>query len=127
MKKLKFGHYYLIFFVAFLVFIQSRHLYIQNEINKDGKYIVVKFISRIEKRKTIDFNFSFYLNGKLDTTNASGITRDILTLKAKEKIIDSLKVNSYYFAKWNLKHPEILIVNPEKQVTDSMLIKQFGF
>ncbi|OAZ04126.1 hypothetical protein [Flavobacterium succinicans] len=127
MKKLKFGHYYLIFFVAFLVFIQLRHLYIQNEINKDGKYIVVKFISRIEKRKTIDFNFSFYLNGKLDTTNASGITRDILTSKAKEKIIDSLKVNSYYFAKWNQKHPEILIVNPEKQVTDSMLIKQFGF
>ena len=127
MKKLKFGHYYLIFFVAFLVFIQLRHLYIQNEINKDGKYIVVKFISRIEKRKTIDYNFSFYLNGKLDTTNASGITRDILTSKAKEKIIDSLKVNSYYFAKWNPKHPEILIVNPEKQVTDSMLIKQFGF
>ena len=127
MKKLKFGHYYVILFVSFLVFFQLRHIYIQNEIRKYGKNIVVKFISRIEKRKTIDFNFSFYVNSRLDTTNASGITRDILTSKTEEKIIDSLKVNSCYFAKWNPKHPEILIVNPAKQVTDSLLIKQFGF
>ena len=127
MKKLKFGHYYVIIFVSLLVFIQIRHIYVQNEIRNNGKKIVVKFVSRIEKLKTIDFNFSFYVNGKLITTNASGITRDILTSKKEEKIIDSLKVDSYYFAKWNPKHPEILIVNPEQKVNDSMLIKQFGF
>ena len=104
-----------------------RHIYIQKEIENKGEKIVVKFVSRIEKRKTIDFNFSFYVNGKLITTNASGITRDILTSKKEEKIIDSLKVDSYYFAKWNPKHPELLIVNPEQKVNDSILIKQFGF
>ncbi len=127
MKNLKFGHYYLILFIGFLVFVQLRHLYIKKQIKEKGENIVVKFISRIDKSKSIDFNFSFYVNGKLDTTSASGITRDILTSTAEKNIIDSLKINSYYWAKWNPKYSENLIVSPEKKVNDSIVIKQFGF
>lgn len=127
--KLSFGHYYLLLFISAIAFIQVRHNYIQNKIKSNGKYIVVKFISKIEKRKSTDYNFSYYINGKLDTTNATGLHKNYYFISSSRKIEfkGDLKIGAYYLAKFNPKYPERIIVNPEKQITDSLLIKKFGF
>ncbi|MCF6142511.1 hypothetical protein L1S34_14560 [Flavobacterium sp. K77] len=127
--KLSFGHYLLIFFISVIVFIQVRHNYIQNKVESDGKYIVVKFISKKEKRKSTDYNFSYYVNGKLDTTNATGLYKNYFIASSSREIEfkGDLKIDSFYLAKFNPKYPERIIVNPEKIITDSKLIKKFGF
>ncbi|MDI9312550.1 MAG: hypothetical protein QM535_20230 [Limnohabitans sp.] len=127
--KLSFGHYYLILFISVIVFIQVRHNYIQNKVKSDGKYIVVKFISKREKRKSTDYNFSYYVNGKLDTTNATGLYKNYYVASSSREIEfkGDLKIGTYYLAKFNPEYPERIIVNPEKEITDSLLIKKFGF
>ena len=127
--KLSFGHFLLILFIGAIIFIQVRHNYIQNEIKINGKYIVAKFISKVENRKSTDYNFSYYINGKLDTTYATGLHKNHYIASAAREIEfkGDLKIGSYYFAKFNPKYPERIIVNPEKIITDSILIRKFGF
>ena len=114
--KLSFGHFFLIFFIGAIIFIQVRHNYIQNKIKNKGKYIVAKFISKVENRKSTDYNFSYYINGKLDTTYATGLPKNYhIASSAREiEFKGNLKIGSYYLAKFNPKYPERIIVKPKK-------------
>ena len=127
--KLSVGHYYIIILISVFALIQIRHNYIQNEIENEGKNIVAKFISKIENRKSTDYNFSYFINHKLDTTSASGLHKNYYIASSGREIEfkGDLKINSYYLAKFNPKYPERIIVIPEKEITDSVLIKKFGF
>ncbi len=127
MKKLKFGHYYVIIFILLLGFLHFRGVGIQNEIKNIGKDIVVKFVKKKRFPKTTDFYFSYYVKDSLITTSASGIKYDIFNSDNETESIDNLEINSYYSAKFNPKYPNDIIVNPFKKITDTLEIKKYGF
>ena len=126
MRKFNAGHFFA-FFLIIIVFLHFRGVGIQNEIEKDGKDIVVKFVKKKSYPKTTDFYFSYYFNDSLITTSGSGIKYDILNTKEETESINRLEINSYYLAKFNPKYPKNIIVNPNKKITDTLEIKKYGF
>lgn len=127
MKNLKFGHYYIISFILLFVFLHFRGVTIQNEIKNLGKDIVVKYVKKKSYPKTTDFYFSYYVDDSLYTTSGSGIKYDILNSDEETQSIDNLKIKSYYLAKFNPKYPDIIIVNPDEKITDTLEIRKYGF
>lgn len=127
MKNLKFEHYFIIFLILLFGLLHFRGVRIQNEIKNLGKDIVVKYVKKKSCPKTTDFYFSYYLDDSLYTTAGSGIKYDILNSDEETRSIDNLKIKSYYLAKFNPKYPNSIIVNPNKQITDTLVIEKFGF
>ncbi|MGL2986189.1 hypothetical protein ACSVH5_01210 [Flavobacterium sp. RSSA_27] len=127
MKNLKFGHFYIIASILFFGFFHFRGVRIQNEIKNHGKDIVVKYVKKKSYPKTTDFYFTYYVDDSLYTTSGSGIKYDILNSDAETQSINNLKNKSYYSAKFNPKYPNNIIVNPYKQITDTVEIEKFGF
>ncbi|PXY38895.1 hypothetical protein DMB65_20770 [Flavobacterium cheongpyeongense] len=127
MKNLKFGHYYLLFLIVLFGFLHIRGVRIQNNIKKNGKDIVVKFVKKKSYPKTTDFYFSYYINDSLYTTTGSGIKYDIFNSEKETQAINDLKIGVYYLARFNQKYPNIIIVNPNKRIVDTLEIEKFGF
>lgn len=127
MKKLRFNHFVLIGLVIFFVFVYIRHTRVQNDIKNHGENIVVKFIRKEDFPKTTDFYFSYYLGDSLVTTTGSGLNYSVLNSEEENKIIDNLKIGSYYLARFYSKYPNIINVDPSKRITDTLLIQKFGF
>jgi hypothetical protein len=126
-KKLKFGHYYIICFILIFGFLHFRGVNIQNQIKDNGKDIVAKFVKKKRYPKTTDFYFSYYVKDSLYTTTGSGINYSILNSDKETKSIDDLEINSFYLAKFNPKYPDIIIVNPDEKITDTLEIRKYGF
>lgn len=127
MKKLKFGHYYLICFILLFGFLHFRDVIIQNQIKDKGKDIIAKFVKKKSYPKTTDFYFSYYVNDTLITTTGSGVKYDIFNSDKETQSINNLEINSYYLAKFNPKYPENIIVNPDEKITDTLEIRKYGF
>ncbi|WP_338374903.1 hypothetical protein [uncultured Flavobacterium sp.] len=127
MKKLKFGHYYIIFFVTLFTILGIRGYLIQEKIKNDGKDIIVKFIKKKSKPKTTHFYFGYYFKGKYIETLSSGIKYSILNSEEETNLINNLEINAFYEAKFNENYPESIIVNPSKKITDTLKIKLEGF
>ena len=125
--KLKFGHYYGIIFVSFLCFIFIRSYVIEKDIEKSKTEIVAKFVRKDKSVKTTAFYFGFYYQGKYFETCGSGISYSMFNSNKETNMIDSLKINHYYYAKFDPIHKDNIIVNPSEEITDSTKITNAGF
>ena len=116
----------LIVSIVLLVLI-ARDFYLKNEVKKFNDFTIVKFTLKKRLPKTTNFYFSYNLNGEKIVTANSGIHYSIFNSDSETRIIDNLKINCFYLAKYNSKHPDIIIVDPLKQVTDTVDILKAGF
>ena len=73
------------------------------------------------------FYFTYFVNGKKITTANSSIHYSILNSEAETEIIDNLKINHFYLARYVPKDPDKIIVNPLKEVTNTVAILKAGF
>jgi len=113
--------------VVILLFFWIEGVKSKNEIENNGKNIIVKFIRKDDLPKTTTFYFAYYYNNvKCQVTN-SGIHHSILNSDKKEKMINNLKLESYYTAKFLPKYPKKIIVNPAKEIMDKKVIEKAGF
>ncbi|MBE8725384.1 hypothetical protein C4F50_10535 [Flavobacterium sp. KB82] len=104
-----------------------RDTFIKNEIEKNGKEIIVKFTLKDKQPKITSFYFAYFINGKKISSANSGINYSISNSETETRSIDNLKINAFYLAKSISKYPTIIIVNPLKQVTDTIAILKAGF
>ncbi|MFB3389856.1 hypothetical protein [Flavobacterium sp. LAR06] len=125
--KLNGGHLILMVAVFVLLYLCLKDVFVKNNIEKNGKEIVVKFTSKIRLPKTTNFYFTYFVNGKRYNSANSGINYNISDSNEEIKNINNLKINAFYFAKSISKYPNIIIVNPVKQVTDTMAILKKDF
>ena len=125
--KLKFGHYYALIFSSFICFLIIRSCVVENDIENSNIEIVAKFVKKEKSNKTTSFYFGYYYRGKYIETNASGINYSIFNSDKETELIDSLKIDHFYSAKFNPSHLENIIVNPSKEIKDSTRIKNAGF
>lgn len=110
-----------------LITVQIRSYIVKNNIKKSENFIIARLTSTIRYPKSTDFNFTYIIDGKLITTANGGVDFDILNSDEETRLIKNLKVNSFYLAKFNPKYPNIIIVDKEKQVTDTVAILKAGF
>lgn len=125
--KLNKGHFVLLIAVFAILYLCLKDIFIKNEIEKNGKEIVVKFTSKVKLPKTTNFYFTYFINGKKINSANSGITYDVSDSKEETKNINNLKINTFYLAKSIAKYPDVIIVNSLKPVTDTTLILKAGF
>lgn len=123
----KSSKYLVLTIVVVIGFFCIRDIYIKNQISNHGKAIIVKFTSKQRIPKTTKFNFTYFINNKKYSTSNSGINYSIFNSEKETQIIDSLKLNCFYLAKYLPQHPEIIIVNPMIEIKDTMQIKNAGF
>ena len=116
----------IIIIIILLTFI-ARDFYVKSEVKKSNKLTITKFTLKKRLPKTTNFYFTYIINGEKIATSNSGIHYDILNSEAETKIINDLKLNCFYLAKYDPKHPNIIIVDPLKQVTDTIEILKAGF
>jgi hypothetical protein len=126
-KKLKFGHYYGIIFSLLFLFILIRSCVIENSVENSKTEIITKFIKIEKSIKTTSFYFGYYYKGKYIETSASGINYSMFNSEKETEMIDSLKINHFYSAKFNPKYLKNIIVNPSKEIKDSTEIRNAGF
>lgn len=126
-RRLKFGHYYTIVFVSLFCFIVIRNCVIEKDIEKSKTEIVVKFVKKEKSIKTTSFYFGFFHQGKYFETSASGINYSMFNSDQETELIDSLKIDHFYLAKFDSNHTKNIIVNPSAEVTDSIKITNAGF
>lgn len=77
--------------------------------------------------KTTTYYFTYYHNDVKNVVTNSDVQHSILKSDEENMMIDSLKIGSYYYAKFLPKYPKIIIVNPAKEVTDKKAIEKAGF
>ena len=126
-KKSNFGKYFTLTSMIIIGFFCFRDFYIKNQISKYGITTIAQFTSKDRKPKTTNFYFKYFINNKELSTSNSGIDYSILNSQKETQIIDSLKLNGFYKAKYLPEYPNIIIVNPYKKVEDSIEIKKAGF
>jgi len=110
-----------------LITLIARDFYIKNEVKELNKFTIAKFTLKDDLPKRTNFYFTYFVNGKKITTANSGIKYSILNTDAETKIINNLKINCFYLAKYDSEYPNTIIVNPEAQVTDNIAILKAGF
>jgi len=109
-----------------LIFI-ARDFYIKNEVKKSNKITIAKFTLKDKLPKTTSFYFTYFVGNQKNITSNCGIKYSMFNSDAETKIINSLKLNCFYIAKYNPKHPNIIFVDATKQVTDTTAILKAGF
>ncbi|SHG98738.1 hypothetical protein SAMN05444372_112126 [Flavobacterium micromati] len=112
--------------IILLTFI-ARDFYIKSEVKKLNKFTIAKFTLKKNLPKRTSFYFTYILNQEKIVTANAGIHYDILNSESETKIIDDLKINCFYLAKYDPKHPTIILVDPLQQVTDTTAILKAGF
>ncbi|MCA6423477.1 MAG: hypothetical protein IM568_11760 [Flavobacterium sp.] len=130
MKKrinLNAGHFIVLIVCFLIIYFSTKDILAKNEIREKGKEIVVKFTSKTKLPKTTNFYFTYFIDKKKVTTANSGISYSILNSDEEEKNIDNLKINSFYLAKYIPDYPNVIIVDPTKQITDTAKILESGF
>lgn len=125
--KLKFGHYYVLIFSSLFCFILIRSCVIENNIKNSKTEIIAKFVKIEKSTKTTAFYFGYYYKGRYIETCGSGINYSIFNSDKETVLIDSLKINHFYIAKFNSNHLNNIIVNPSKEIKDSTKIRKAGF
>jgi hypothetical protein len=110
-----------------LITLVFKDFYIKNEVKELNMFTIAKFTSKVDLPKRTNFYFTYVSFGVKITTAKSGIKYFILNSEEETKIIDSLKINCFYLAKYNPKYPQTIIVDPLKQVTDTKEILKAGF
>ena len=126
-KTINLGHIIIFVFFGIITFFIIRDFVIKSNIDKSTKYVVTKFISKERLPKTTNFWFAYFINGKKITTANSGVGYSISNTEKETKAIDDLVINSFYLAKYTSENPNIIAVNPLKQITDTTLILKSGF
>jgi hypothetical protein len=126
-RKLNLGHYLIIVVGSLIIIGSIRGCVIQNDIENNGNEIVVKFIRKDRLPKTTNFYFGYYYAGKYYETSASGVQHSIINSEKETADIDSLKRNHFYSAKFKSDDLKNIIVNPSKEISDSVLIRKAGF
>jgi hypothetical protein len=126
-KKSKFGKYFVLTVSAVILFLCIRDIYVKNQISNNGKTIIAKFVSKERKPKTTNFYFTYFINNKKYTSANSGISYSIFNSEMETQTIDSLKLNSFYEAKYLPDNPNVIIVDATKEVKDNIEIKKASF
>ena len=106
----------LVFFVIVLVFLVSKGYNYKNEVNKNGELTVAKFLYYKNYPKTTDYYFKYFVNNKT-YINIYGQTMSGFN-KNKGK---------FYEIKYSKSDPNKLIVNFDKEITDTTIILKAGF
>lgn len=125
--KLKFGHYYGLIFCSLFCFILIRSCVIESDLKNSKTEIIAKFVKIEKSTKTTSFYFGYYYKGKYIETCGSGISYSMFNSDKETDLIDSLKVNHFYLAKFNQNHLKNIIVDPSKEIKDSTKIRNEGF
>lgn len=125
--KLNGGHFIILITLIVIIYLCFKDTYIKNEIDNKGKEIVVKFTSKTKLPKTTNFYFTYFIDNKKINSANSGINYSISNSESETKDIDNLKINCFYLAKYDPKYPNVIIVNPKVQITDTNAILQAGF
>lgn len=103
----------IVFIIVFIFYIKANFKFI--EINRNSKIGIGKFVEYKRYPKTRDYYFDYYNNGKR--------TRDLI-----KNPPDGFhkKIGKFFEIKYSEKFNDI-IVNYEKQVTDTVAILEAGF
>jgi|JI6StandDraft_1071083.scaffolds.fasta_scaffold431134_1 hypothetical protein len=125
--KLKFGHYYGLIFGSLFCFLLIRSCVIESNVENSKTEIIAKFVKIEKSTKTTAFYFGYYYKGKYIETCGSGINYSMFNSDKETDLIDSLKINHFYLAKFNQDHLKNIIVNPSKEIKDSTKIRNAGF
>jgi hypothetical protein len=112
---------YLLIVVLPLLFFILKGEYSNIMTKKKGVSVLVKYDSVLILPKRSYHYFSFYINNKKIITCNSGFYKTFDFNKI------TIKRNKFYEAKRNQDDPEVIIVNQDKEVTDTTLILQAGF
>jgi hypothetical protein len=123
----KFNKYFTIIFLIVIILIQLKSSLLNDEIEKYGRSIIVKFTSKDILPKTTNFYFTYNINGKKIVTANSGIHYSILNTETETMVIDNLLINCFYLAKYIPREPDKIIVDPTIRVTDTIAILKAGF
>ncbi|MDN3673046.1 hypothetical protein QWY99_08300 [Flavobacterium branchiarum] len=130
MKKrinLNTGHLILLIVIFFIFYFCLKDIFKKNEIENNGKEIVVKFTSKEILPKTTNFYFTYFIDGKKIKSANSGINYSVLNSENETNNINDLEINTFYLAKSIPKYPNTIIVNLQKKVTDTLVILNAGF
>lgn len=124
-EKFKFDarFFFILTVFSIIIFLCLKDIYIKSIVGRSNDYIIAKFILKEESPKLTGFHFVYHYNNKKVTVTNSGINDANLD----KIIIDNLKINSFYLAKFDPRYPHIIIVNPTKHVTDTLKILKAGF
>jgi hypothetical protein len=106
----------LLAFVLILGYLVFKGYNYKKEVNENGKTTVAKFLYYKNFPKTKDYYFKYFVNGK-SYINIYGQTQSGFH-KNKGK---------FYSLKYSKKDPNKIIVNLDKQITDTTLILEAGF
>jgi hypothetical protein len=120
-------HLILIVGILLLIYLSIKSVYIRNEVRSDGNPIIAKFTLKDVLPKTTTFYFTYYFKGQKVTTGNSGIKYSILNSEKETTAITNLKLNAFYLANFDANYPNVIIVNPLKQITDTTAILKAGF
>lgn len=126
-RKIKGGHFILLIVILVVLYLCLKDIFIKKEIEKNGKEIVVKFTSIDKLPKTTNFYFTYFINTKKINSANSGINYNISNSKEETQAINNLKINGFYLAKSISKYPDVIIVDPFVQITDTLAILKAGF
>lgn len=117
----------MILFSLLIIFGAINGFIVGNSIENNGTTIVAKFIRKESLPKTTHFYFGYYHAGKYYETTASGIKNSMFNSKEETRLINDLKLNHFYPAKFNPNYLKRIIVNPSKEILDYAAIKKAGF
>jgi hypothetical protein len=126
-KKSKLGKYLVLTVFAVIGFFVCRDFYIKNKISNHGINTIVKFVSKEKKAKTTNFYFTYFIGNKKYTSSDSGISYSIFNSEKETQLIDSLKLNSFYEAKYLPEYPKVIIVDATNEINNAIEIKKAGF
>lgn len=113
--------------VIYLICVSYYDVTIKKEIKKSKKTLVAKYILKDKSPKITSFYFTYFINGTKHKTANSGINISPENSEFETNAINNLKLNCFYLANFDENHPNIIIINPSKQVTDASLIFKAGF
>lgn len=120
-SNLKTKLYITLIIITSLLCVITYDVYLKKDTTTKGIEIIVKFDSIQKLPKRSYYYFSYYLNGEKISTCNNGL-KGLFEFK-KINVVP----NKFYKALRNPKNPEIIIVNQEFEVLDSLTIYNAGF
>jgi hypothetical protein len=129
MKSIRITYKKIFFLIvlAVLFFLIINDLYAKQLLKKSKNEIVVKFTEKTILPKTTKFKFIYFFKGVKKETEKSGIHYSILNSVQETNEINNLKINCFYIAKITEKYPDMILVCPERKITDTLAILEAGF
>ncbi len=105
-----------IIFIIIVIFYAVYSKNKRNQIQQDGNNVIAKFIYIKKYVKSNDYFFNFYFKGKEKICSVTVVPNKF-----------SQNIGKFYYVKYLPKYSDLIIVNFNKEVTDTTAILKAGF